>query len=175
MTAEKNPHTIQDNTQKQAQYVIVDTNVLIYAGSKQREKSEAVIRCLEDVVATGKLLAISEITVYEYLRRLWGRKAEEAAEHLKQYERKVVSSEVFSLAAHLDGLYVEEGIDRVDDADKIIAATTILENALVLTGNHKDFPSPFFVPDTFMTLPIKSRNYTRHLDLALYRPHFELI
>jgi hypothetical protein len=56
-----------------------------------------------------------------------------------------------------------------------IGATAILEKGLVLTRNHKDFPSPFFTPKKFMVLPIQHKRYTEHMDLALYEPNIELI
>src|SRR5437016_8344897 len=127
------------------QYVIVDTCILIYAGSKQRSQSEAVINCLEEIAVSGYKLAISDFTIYEYLRGLWGKEAEQVAEAIKRYETKIVSSQVLELASLLHGLYHDEGIDNLSDGDKIIAATAILENSFVLTRNHRDFPTPFFL------------------------------
>ncbi len=162
----------KDNTER---YVIVDTCILIYAGSKEKSQSEAVLNCLEEIVATGYKLAISEYTTYEYLRGLWGKKAETAGAALRRYEAKVVSSQVLLLASLLDGLYHDEGINNLSDGDKIIAATAILENGFIFTRNHKDFPSPFFLPEKFMILPIHYHHYTQHMDLALYKPHIALI
>lgn len=89
-----------------SKYVIVDTCILIDADSKQKSKSEAVIQCLEELIAEEYRLAISEITMYEFLRRLWGKAAGEAAHHLTRYEGKVVSKNVLLTSAVLEGLYI---------------------------------------------------------------------
>ena len=120
-------------------------------------------------------LAISEFTTYEYLRRLWGKKAKKAEEAISGYERKTVTREVLETASILDGLYYDEGLTNISDGDKIIAATAILEDGLILTANHKDFPNPFFTTHEWRILPIKYPRYTQHLYLAMYKANTQLI
>ena len=155
--------------------MIVDTCILIYAGSKQQSQADAVSKCLEQLAAEGYDLSISDFSSYEYLRGLWGKVAEQAAAAMKRYVTKEVSPQVLELASQLHGLYHDEGINNLSDGDKIIAATAVLENGLVFTRNHQDFPSPFFLPEQFMTLPIQYHHYTQHMDLALYKPNTGLI
>jgi len=164
-----------DNSPQQSRYPIVDTNILIYTGSKQEALATAAITFLDEQASHGYRLAISEFTTYEYLKRLWGKKAEKSEEAISTYERKAVTREVLETASILDGLYYDEGLTNISDGDKIIAATAILEDGLILTANHKDFPNPFFITHEWRVLPIKNPRYTQHLYLALYKPNTQLI
>lgn len=165
----------QNENQQNKQYIIVDTCVIQASESKQKTKSEAVIKCLKDLIDTGYSLTISEFSVFENLHGLWGEKAEEAVKILKGYALKIVSREVLLLAAILGGLYYEEKYDYIQTGDKIIGATAILENGLVLTYNHRDFPPPFFLTEKSITLQYKRDHYVQHLDLAIYKPDIKLI
>lgn len=156
-------------------YVFIDTCVIHFAGDKNKSKSEAVIECLSTLTKEGYRLAISEITLYEKLHGLWGKRATKAASLLRVYEKKVVSNQVLTLASILGGLYHDEKLDGIDTGDKIIAATAILERGFVLTANHKDFPNPFFLTEKSFALSYKVKSYFQTLDLALYKPDFELI
>lgn len=120
-------------------------------------------------------MVISDFTLYENLHGLWGKKAQQAAKILKSYERKVVSDRVLTLASMLGGLYKDEQVDYMSPGDKIIAATAILENGLVLTENHRDFPSPFFVGKRFIPISYKVGHHQRTIDLCLYEPNGSLI
>ncbi len=122
----------------------------------------------------GYKLAISDYTAYESLINVWGKRAEEIIAALKLYEWKSVTIQVLRLASILHGLYHDEKIENIRDGDKIIGATAILEAGLVFTRNHKDFPSPFFIPKKFMILPIQHNRYLEHMDLALYEPNIDL-
>ena len=156
-------------------YVIVDTCIIQHAGSSDKGKSEAIIKCLEKLSSEGYSLAISEFTVYENLHGIWGKKATQAATTLKSYEWKIVSNLVLTLASMLGGLYKDEQVDYMTPGDKIIAATAILEHGLVLTENHKDFPSPFFICKQFLPITYKISHYQRTIDLCLYEPNSSLI
>lgn len=156
-------------------YIFIDTCVIQAAGSKEKQKSDIVIKTLQEI-GNDFRLAISEFTLFENLHGLWGKKAEEATKILNTYERKVVSDKVLLLASSLGGLYRDEKMEGIDSGDKIIAATSILENGFVLTENHKDYPSPFFliekyIPLTFMT----SGKFNKTIDLAIYKSNTTLI
>ncbi len=124
-------------------YLIIDTCIIQAASSKKKPKSEKFIQCLEDLAHIYRL-TISEYSVYENLQGLWGKQAEKAVELLKKYEWKVVSHIVLTLSAVLGGLYHDENRLDINDGDKMIGATAILEEGFILTENHSDFPPPFF-------------------------------
>jgi predicted nucleic acid-binding protein len=118
MKTEQLPTEPHDSTNQQ---VFVDTNIFLYAGSKDRHRSEAVLKCLEEIGALGYKLAISEYTTYESLINIWGKKAEETISALKRYEkRKEVTNQILRLAAILRGLYHDEKIENIGDGDIII-------------------------------------------------------
>lgn len=156
-------------------YLFIDTCVIQTAGSKDKSKSEAVIKFLEES-AKNYRFAISEFTIYENMNGLMGEKAREAIQLLDTYESKLVSDRVLLMASLLGGLYHGEKYDGVDAGDKIIAATAILEDGFVLTENHKDYPHPFFLTEKSIPLThITSGRYRKTIDLAIYRPNRNLI
>lgn len=157
------------------QYVLIDTCVIQDTGSSNHSKSEVVSNLLKELSKNDFRLAISEFTIYENLQGLWGKRAIAAKQILSAYETKEVSEGVLLLASQLQGLYHEEGFDNIQDGDKIIAATTVLENGLVLTRNHKDFPHPFFQTEKSFPLAYKMGHYSVTIDLALYKPDIALI
>lgn len=169
MTENKNP-------QKPSKYIFIDAMVIQYAGSKPKARSEAVIKCLGDFEKEGFKIAISEFTGYENLRGLFGTQIEEAAELLSKFENKVISKDVLVMAAYFSGLYHDQKMDGISPGDQIIAATALLEDGLILTENHKDFPSPFFVRDRYV--PVKYEIGSHHIktiDFVLYRTDVTLI
>lgn len=156
-------------------YLFIDTCVIQTAGSKEKSKSEAMIKALGEI-AKNYRLAISEFTIYENMNGLMGEKAKEAIKLLDTYESKLVSDRALLMASLLGGLYHNEKYDGVDAGDKIIAATAILENGFVLTENHKDYPHPFFLTEKSIPLTyIASGRYSKTIDLAIYRPDSNLI
>ena len=156
-------------------YLFIDSCVIQAAGNKEKSKSEIVINTLQQI-SNQYRLAISEFTIYENLHGLWGKQADKATELLKVYERKVVSREVLLVASVLGGLYYDEQYPNIDSGDKIIAATTILENGFVLTENHKDYPHPFFLTEKSIPLTyLTAGKYEKSIDLAIYKPDILLI
>ena len=157
-------------------YIFIDTCVLQASGDMKKAKSEAVLRCFSDFTTDGYSLAISEITLFENLQGLWGKKAQKVADAVKGFEMKTISTKVLVLAAMLQGLYVQEKRNDVDCGDKIIAATAILESGLVLTENHKDFPSPYFIMKKYVPITYLIDGRTnKTIDLGLYKPNYSLI
>ncbi|HSW88607.1 MAG TPA: hypothetical protein VLG12_05600 [Candidatus Saccharimonadales bacterium] len=155
-------------------YLLIDTCVIQLAGKSDKNRSEAIIRCLAELGKEYKL-AISEFTVYENLHGLPGKKIREAVEVLNPLERKTVSSKVLLLSSMLGTLYHDENYDYIQAGDKIIASTTILEKGLVLTYNHRDFPPPFFLTKKSLSIEYKKKHYIQHLDLAIYEPNLNLL
>ncbi len=127
------------------------------------------------LIEEGFILALSDITLFENLHGLGGSAHNKAFSLLKVYERKNVSSNILWLAAQLGGFYHDEKMDGIDMGDKIISATAILENGYVLTANHKDYPHPFFITERSMPIVYKIKMYSQTLDLALYKPNYEII
>ena len=88
----------------------------------------------------------------------------------------MVSDTVLLIASLLGGLYHDENLEGIDAGDKIIAATSILENGFVFTENHKDFPHPFFLTEKSLPLTyLTGGRYSKTIDLAVYKPDRNLI
>ena len=119
-------------------YLIVDTCIIQHSNSSDKSKAEVVISCLKNLQSENYQLAISEFTVYENLRNIFGKKAKIALQVLKNYEWKNVTYLVLKMASMLSGLYHQEKVDYMSDGDKIIAATALNESIYVLTENHRD-------------------------------------
>lgn len=165
----------QASVQLDKRYIFIDTCIIQYMGESNRSRSTSIIKCLTSLKEQDYSLAISQITLYENLHGLWGDKAKKAEDLLETYESKEVSAQNLVFAAWLGGLYHDEKMDGVDIGDKIIASTAILEGGFVLTANHKDYPSPFFLTKESFALPYQVGHFTKTLDLILYKPNFVLI
>lgn len=64
---------------------------------------------------------------------------------------------------------------EVEDGDKIIAASALLSNSVILTANAVDFPAPFFkeVERQYITFAMK-RERTRTIVVYLLQPQIEI-
>lgn len=161
-----------NSTIEKGQYIILDTCVIQAAGSKEKNKADCVQLCLKQLKKNGYRLALSQITVYENLCGLWGERVEPAMKVLRDFEWKEIPLNVLTLASLLAGLY-----NRTDSnvGDQIIAATAILEDGLVFTENHKDFPNPYFTQKEWYPLSYQKGSGRRTMDLILYQPQLSLI
>src|SRR5207248_1373371 len=153
-----------------------DANVIQFAGSSLKPRAEGVINCLKTLQETeGYQLTISEYTMFENLRGLSGERWKKALEAILKYERKVVSDEVLFLASLLSTLYNDEGYKTIDSGDIILTATAMLIGGSVITANHKDFPPPFLHTEKSLSIAYVNGHFTQHLDLAIYKPNYELV
>lgn len=157
-------------------YIILDTCVIQAASSKNHHKSEAALQYLKRFNNSSQL-AISEISVFENLQGLWGKRADKALQKLKQFEWKEVNGTVLILASQLGGLYNQSGsgLANIQTGDKLIAATAILLQGFVLTINPRDFPAPFFYQQEWEPLTYQNSHYSQTLDLYVLAPNFALI
>lgn len=132
-------------TSKPLRYVLLDTNIFTNLNNKQL--NEQVIYLLQDAVSKGYGLGISQLSIFELLDSASLQneiKAFSIISGLKQFK---ILQRVLIAAGHLGCLYSEDGIDyqkHPQIGDKIIAATAIVNNAVVLTFNGRHFPPPFF-------------------------------
>jgi len=162
--------------QQSKKYLLLDTNIIQYAGNKNKALSESVRTQLLSLEKSGYSIVISQYSVFENLQGLWGNKAEEATALLAKFEQKIVSKEVLVLSSILGGLYGRENdLKDIADGDKIIAATAMLTNAVVLTRNHRDFPIPFFIQENFYDIIYVDGDRKKLLDLGLYKPNTKII
>jgi predicted nucleic acid-binding protein len=104
-----------------------------------------IVNQLTLLIQAGVILAISDYATYELLRGAFVKTEAEGEKVLNAFKRYSVSTEVLRAAARLDTLYKNDGIHSgISDGDEILAATSIIINAPVITRNGRDFPMPFF-------------------------------
>lgn len=132
--------------------IVIDSCVLIYAGEERyHNKFSNLLKTFSD---DGNTLIISTFSRFEVLKNIREEKTTKYyIELLDSLDNISVDGEVLVCAAQLSRLYnqgkqssphsVEN--DQKDRAgDLIIGSTTILQRALLLTANKKDFPLGFW-------------------------------
>jgi len=133
------------NTSRPLRYILLDTNIFTNLNNKQL--NEQITFLLQDAVSKGYGLGISQLSIFELLDSASLQneiKAFSIISGLKQFK---ILQGVLITAGHLGCLYSEDGIDyqkHPQIGDKIIAATAIVNNAVILTFNGRHFPTPFF-------------------------------
>lgn len=126
-------------------YILLDTNIFEHLGNP--DLAPQIIAILKDSVSQGYGLALSQYSLFELLDTASVEneiKAMSAVQGLKQF--KVLQGTLI-VAGHLGCLYKEDGLDnnkQPERGDKIIAGTSIINNAVIFTTNGRDFPRPFF-------------------------------
>jgi predicted nucleic acid-binding protein len=163
------------NPEIKKKLLVIDTQVTQAAGDKYKPRSEAIIKCFQDLVKEGYTLASSEYSLYESLHGLWGNQAVAVASLYSSYELKVVDRKILIVASIFGGLYHDEKHDGISDGDKIIGSTALIEKGYILTENHKDFPPPFFTLVKYIPVIFNKGVVKKTMDLGLYEPHYELI
>lgn len=130
----------------QIRYLIPDTNIIQYAGSKPENRALKVANLILSKEKQSLTKAISLITCYEAVQRRNFIQEREILQKLNLYTQLEADRKVYLFAGWLSDFYRNEGIpeSQLDDCDQVIAATCILTTSLLLTENRRDFPSPFF-------------------------------
>ena len=122
---------------------LCDTSFLIDLISGD-ERAAAKARELDEVAS---LVAISVITVHEYLRGIyylyWNRKElqdklREAREDLRRFEIIPFDEEIAEVAARIDARLVRSG-NPIGYPDVVIAATALSRNLTLVTRNVRHF------------------------------------
>lgn len=94
----------------------------------------------------GFKLAISSVTIYEVLNNLPIKNIDAALSLVYKFEIFQINEKILFGATQLTNIYNKLPIEQhgISNEDKIIAATTILKGAYILTANLNDFPRPIF-------------------------------
>lgn len=165
-----NPPQNNIQTQSPVRYIILDTNILIYAENK--DIVAELLKFLLELTQRGFGLAISDISIYESLRERTVGQEVEIINTLKLFPNYLITNEVLIASSRLSTLYKNEGvpINQIEIPDKIIASTAILTNSLILTANINDFPRPFFSEAEKKYILYKKRNKEQLLVVMLLQP-----
>jgi len=165
----------QNTSQK---HVLLDTNILQYLGKQKSNLSNQLLDYINSLLQQKYILAISSFCIFELLDGCPTKEKEaklfQTIEALVRFE---VSAEVLLTTARLSTLYRNEKAEyaHIQDGDKIIGATALLTESLILTANMRDFPRPFFVEEKITHIIYKEGRRERVLSFYLLKPDIEVI
>ena len=133
---------------------------------------------LRDIFNRNGTFVISDFTCFELLRGANLKSEAVAFPIINVVVRLFVSTTVLYASARLETLYKMEGIqpESIDIGDKIIGATALLNSALVLTANGRDFPIPYFIEIERKIIEFKDKNKrTKCIPISLLKPDYEIL
>lgn len=141
--------------------MILDTNILIYLFNKS--KIDKILKIIKELYSDYEI-SISNYTHYEIIS--WGSKEVLIlVKALTLFKNIHVDQEVLIFAGLMKCLGIK------NNGDSIIAATSFLNNAFILTANHRDFPEPYFEETKFWPVDYKTdKNRTTILTTHLLKP-----
>lgn len=156
--------------------IILDTNILkriadIYSFSE-------FAKYITDLERRNGIFAISDFTLFELFRGATVKVEHEIEPILTVFDKFIVTSEVLLAAARLETLYKMENIqpNDIEEGDKIIAGTALLNGCLILTSNGRDFPWPFFKEIERNLIEYKDKNKrTKYICVTLIQPDYDIL
>lgn len=114
---------------------LVDTNILIQAIRRKRERSEL----LRQLVEAGGTLACSVITVAELYAGMREHESVRTTELIDCLELYDITGSIARQAGRLKNEWAGRGY-QFTLADMLIASTALTHDLVLLTDNQKDFP-----------------------------------
>lgn len=160
---------------KTKRYVILDTCIISCFSND--ELGAKLITLLNEVVALGYGIAISDITLFESINGTSVETEIKMEQILQGVERYYIKKDVLFAAAHMGGLYKAHNyqLDQFGIGDQIIAGTSVIRNALVLTKNGRDFPPPMFKELDRRMIEYTSKEYPVCVPVYFMEPQLEYI
>ena len=132
--------------------LIVDTNILQHLGNI--ELGTQIIDRLRLALSKNYIISYSEYSILEMVDCASVEKEQKRLNAIDWLIPYPVDKQTLIVAGHLGGLLQEDGLSekqQPEKGDKIIGATSIIQNAIIYTTNGKDFPQPYF------------KEYSRHM------------
>lgn len=130
---------------KPQRYILLDTNIFEHLGNS--ELYPQIINILRDAIGKGYGFSMSIFTLLELIDTASVENEIKAIIATNGVKRFKINQTILIAAGHMGCLYKDDGIDvkkQPEKGDKIIAATSLVNNAVIFTTNGRDFPSPFF-------------------------------
>ncbi|MCA9326204.1 type II toxin-antitoxin system VapC family toxin [Candidatus Saccharibacteria bacterium] len=133
---------------------------------------------IEEIKEVGGILAVSDIVLYEALKSIVfkPKKLRSITAFIDEYlTRFTIDEDVLISAAQLYEIYGDEPAcrpyrDKFSTEDIIIATTSVLTGAYILTSDCNDFPAPFFLEVNRQTFYYYKGHRRKHLILHLLQP-----
>lgn len=153
--------------------IILDTNVILYLGNKYLSDP------LGSYVKTysANTLYYSEISVAEVFAGVVKSHSISPVERLSDFQVLHLYQEVLMLSGYLSAIYSSHSpsFQHISLADKIIAATAVLNNAHILTADVNDFPRPYFYEVSEECIMYRKKDKQYMTVFQILKPNHELI
>jgi predicted nucleic acid-binding protein len=128
--------------------VILDTNIFGYL--LDVNKISQVLGIMLELSNTYES-SMSSYTRYELVSK--GTKdVQQLIDLLQKFRTFIIDDNVLVIAGLMTCLHVEKG------GDSIIAATALMNTAVILTANHKHYPEPYFHEQKYWHIDTKSKD-----------------
>jgi predicted nucleic acid-binding protein len=127
--------------------VILDWNIIQYFLDKKTK--DAILPVLQEINNADVRFTICDISIYEAQQRIVIGKHKEAHNELIPLPRYALHPEVLICAGNLISCYKNHDATKphcnaISLQDTLNAATSIQYKTLLLTGDYRDYPRPFF-------------------------------
>lgn len=145
------------------QYILVDTCIISYLLSKNKELKLQTAKYLDQLVDNNNKLAISKFTEYEILRDMELKKRDKAEEILDSFisvehtdERQKRSTLLYS--AYVKEPKIKNRKHSISDIDIFIGSLIFTKDKpLLLTADYCDFPRPLFIESEIKHIEYKNK------------------
>lgn len=124
-------------------YIVLDTNIFEHLGNS--ELYPQIISLLQDARNQGYGISMSIYTLLELIDTASVENEAKAISATNGVKRFKINQRILIAAGHLGCLYKDDEVNKQPEkGDKILAAISLLHNAVIFTTNERDFPVPFF-------------------------------
>ncbi len=170
-----------ESAQATSPIILIDNSMIQHFLSKEYGKQlEPILKDLEEIGAT---LAVSQIVVYEALKAIVFNddKFTQVSKFFEQYIlRFPVDEGVLVECARVHEIYgmdknTKSHRDSFSTEDIIIATTSMMRGAYIMTCDVNDFPMPFFKENNRQYVYYEQKGRRKHLIIYLLEPDPEAI
>lgn len=173
--------TEDSSEQNGSSLVLLDNNIIQFTLNK--DVSPFVQKIYRELEKIGARLGISQIVVYESLKAIIfnEKKFNEVKNFLENsLTRYPIDEEVLVQAARVHELYGCDDSSKsirsgISTEDIIIATTSMLLGAYVMTCDANDFPAPYFKEVYREFVYFKSGGRRKHLVVYIFQPDSEAV
>lgn len=156
-------------------YFLLDSCIIEYLFNEDLNSivDEQLIKWSDDIFKP----AISDITYAELIDGVIKDKEDRLVKLLDKFYNIAVTQRVLKGSGKMGCVYKEKDnqFSNISLGDKIIAATSVIHNIIIVTANIKDFPYPFFESIASESLVYFHKTKKRMISIALLKPNYEYI
>ena len=156
-------------------YIVIDSCILEYL--LNRDMNDSITQQLGYWCNNVFTLSVSEVSYAELVDGAHLDKETKVIDLLDKYHSFAISKRIITGAGKIGSVYKQEFPTEktVSLGDKILAATSIIYGAPLVTANVKDFPHPFFKTLKDKNIIYMKDNKRRMINIALLFPNYEYL